>query len=79
MIRVSECIGTLCPVLDNYESDNSVPESSGIRSVPDADKDRIFLVKEFQSAKVFNKIPSCMYSTFSTPKNLLHRCDCVIL
>ena len=30
-VHVGKCIGRVCPVLDQYDSENSVPESTNIR------------------------------------------------
>lgn len=71
-IRVGNALGTLSPVLDQFDRVNSVPECSKIRSVPTYEKDRDMIIHELQKSKVFlNNTTARAHKTIPKPKAIL--------
>ena len=58
MVRVGKALGTLSPVLDQFDKENDVHECSVSRSVPSSEKDRDMLISELQKSHVFSNLAS---------------------
>ncbi len=67
--RVAKALGTLSPVLDNFDEDNNcVPEYSAHHRVPSSKKDMgiLVLITELQKLSVFEDIPNRFHPTFKS-------------
>ena len=69
--RIGNSLGTLSPVLNQYDFDNQVSDGSAIRSIPGAERDRDMIITALKRANVFSVIESRSYPSFPKPKNLL--------
>ena len=70
--RVGKALGTIVPILDNFDEDNCVPASSGRHHTANSDKDLNILIHELKDASVFSKSRKCQYPSFSNPRDPLH-------
>lgn len=70
--RVGRALGTLSPVLDQYDKDNLVQSISAIRSIPGSQKDRDLIMQQLQDSKVFSITPGRKHPTFSRVRHMLH-------
>ena len=75
IIRVGKILGTLAPLLDNYDIDNNVGVVSGAHRTPSIDKDRDLIVQHLQQCKIFTLQDGRSHSRFSTPRDVLHTMD----
>ena len=73
--RVGKALGTLSPVLDQYDKDNMVQSASAIRSIPKSEKDRDLIMQQLQVLEVFTVSPGCKHPTFSHVRDMLHSID----
>ena len=74
--RVGKALGTLSPVLDQYDQVNRVPDYSGMHKKPTSDRDRDVIIKQLQEARLFTDSDSSReHSTFKKPRNVLHSLD----
>ena len=53
--RVAKSLGTLSPVLDQYDLVNNVPDTSSIHKAPISDKDRDMIIKELIQSDIFTE------------------------
>ena len=68
IVRVGKWIGSVYPVLDQYDSENCVPERSIVRSVPRA---KNMIINELKKVNVFSRIDSLRtYSRTSEQRTL---------
>ena len=72
ILRVSHALGTLVPVLDQFDRVNNVPDISGTHTRKNPDKDIQVIVKELQKSNIFKSIPSRKHNTVPHPRNVLH-------
>ena len=74
--RVGKALGTLSPILENFDEENSIPAISGIHHIPKFDKDLKTIVQSLRRAKVFSKLANnrCHFS-FPKPRDVLHSKD----
>ena len=56
--RIGRALGTLAPVLDQFDMDNNVPATTGGHKRSNSQKDVYVIVEELRKAKVFAHIPS---------------------
>ncbi len=70
--RVGKALGTLYPVLDNFDSDNSVRKPSGSHKVPSWTKDRDVIIDCLIQSNIFSVVPNRCHPTFKNPKDVLH-------
>ena len=75
IIRVGKILGTLAPLLDNYDIDNNVGVVSGAHRTPSIEKDRDLIVQHLQQCKFFTLQDGRSHSRFSTPRDILHTMD----
>ena len=70
--RIGRAIGTVAPVLQVFDQENSVAKPSGAHHIAGYERDRNIIVSELIKSKVFTTIPGRMHSAFPNPRNILH-------
>ena len=80
--RVGKALGTLSPILENFDEENSISALSGIHHIPKFDKDLKTIVQSLRRAKVFSKLANTavifrfpnpgMFCTVKTTPNLFN-------
>lgn len=70
--RVGKALGTVSPVLDQFDNDNGVQHYSGQRHIAGTDKDRDLIIGQLQHAQVFTSIAGRKHTTFPKPRDVLH-------
>ncbi len=71
--RVGQAMGTLLPVLSNFDEMNGVASISSRQHRPGAHKDVLIVVEEICKAKCFDKEDGRRYRKFPKPKNALNK------
>ena len=71
--RIGKALGTIVPVLSNFDRDNGVAHLSGAHQVASTKKDMETIIKELDKAKVFSEINGRSHSSFKNPVDHLHR------
>jgi len=69
--RVGRALGTLSPVLDNFDSVHNVQHHSGKKKAPDAHKDILVVADEIRKADGFCVRTGRKHKQFPHPKNAL--------
>ena len=72
MERVARALGTVHPLLHNFDKDNHVAETSTSHKEAKSMQDFKSLLKCLNNASVLTKIPGRKYMTFSKPHDPLH-------
>lgn len=72
IIRIGKAIGTLHPVLDQFDAVNAVASLSGIHSQPKSLRDLKLVLQELNQANVFEQKPLRQHKTFKNIKTLIH-------
>lgn len=70
--RVGRALGTIVPILENFDSDNNVPTLSGAHAKLDSTKDIEIVAKELVGVQVFSNIPGRKHLKFPAPRRVLH-------
>lgn len=70
--RAAEALGTITPVLSNYDSDNKVAVVSGIHNAPPQEKDVKKVVNQLLLSDVFSIKPHRKHLSFSKVRDVLH-------
>ncbi len=70
--RVGKALGTLSPVLDQFDHQNKVLKPSGAHRAPIADKDRDLIIEELQKGFIFTCHLGRSHSSFPKPRDVLH-------
>lgn len=73
--RVGKALGTIVPVLNQFDLDNNVPDTSGNHDPTCKGKDIGLIVTELSQAKVFKHISARKHAQFPRPRNVLHGQD----
>ena len=73
--RIGRAIGTLSPVLDNFNTHNDVPTTSSRQQKPDAQKDIQIVVNELVNCNAFKVVTGRKYKPFPHPKDVLNAKD----
>ena len=74
--RVGNVLGTLYPVLQQFDSDNLIRDTSGTHHMPTSEKDRDRIIHELQQTNVFSSIPNrTHHQSFPNPRHVLHHSD----
>ena len=71
--RSARALGTIVPVLDQFDAQNNVPSISGVHKRASTEKDQALIISELQKMKVYDVIPGRMHETFPHPKNALRQ------
>ena len=76
IVRVGKTLGTIAPVLDNYDNVNNVTHASGHHKVPSSKKDIHLTMEHLLKFNIFTyhdgRVP---HSCFRTPPDVLHSMD----
>ena len=70
--RVAKALGTLDPVLKQFDVNNGIMEGSGHHSVARSDKDTRMVIGELISKSVFSNISGRCHYDFVNPRDPLH-------
>lgn len=71
--RVGKAIGTIAPVLDQFDVANSIKKVSGAHKPPSNNKDMNTILNFLLQQKVFTVIPKRAHHSFPKPRNALHQ------
>ena len=69
---VGKALGTLSPVLQQFDILNHVPDSTGTHRAPKSHKDRDAIIHQLQQSKIYCTIQSRVHHTFPKPRDVLH-------
>ena len=72
MERVARALGTVCPILHNFDKDNHVAEPSTSHKEVKSFQDFKSILSCLNKASVFTNIPGRKYNTFLKPRDPLH-------
>ncbi len=76
IVRVGKTLGTIAPVLDNYDNVNNVTHASGHHKVPSSKKDIHLTMEHLLKLNIFTyhdgRVP---HSCFRTPRDVSHSID----
>ena len=75
IVRIGKAMGTISPVLDQFDIQNQVPENMGSHRVPSSEKDRDTIVHQLRESAIFLKTTTRAHHTFPKPRNVLHAMD----
>ncbi len=70
--RVGKALGTLSPVLDQFDAQNSVQAGAGIHRAPSSERDRDAIIRQLQQSGVFSTTHARTHRTFPRPRDVLH-------
>lgn len=70
--RIGKALGTIRPVLHQFDDQISLLCPSGVHHISSMEKDTKIIVKELMRNTVFKTVQSRKHKTFPHPKNLLH-------
>ena len=70
--RAGKVLGTLYPVLMQYDMQTHVADTTGIHRAPTSQKDRDVIIRELQRLEVFSSLRKRKYHTFPRPRDPLH-------
>ncbi len=65
-------MGTLLPVLCQFDEQNHVPDCAGIHHAPTSEKGRDAIVRQLQQSGIFSSIRTRVHRTFPQPRDVLH-------
>ena len=71
-MRVGKAMGTLSPVLEQFDHVNNVHETRGTHRAPTSEKDRDAIVHQLQQSGVFSHAQVRSHHTFPNPRDVLH-------
>ena len=69
---VGKALGTIDPILDNFDEDNCVPASSGRHRTANSDEDLNILIHELQHTTISSEPNKRQYPSFPNPRDPLH-------
>ena len=72
VMRVGRAIGTIAPLLANFDEENCIATPSGVHHAPGSEKDRNTVVSELIKGKVFTLTTGRKHPSFPHPKSVLH-------
>ena len=72
VVCVGKALGTLFPVLQQFDEQNLVPENIGTHYALSSAKERDTIIHQLQESKVFSSIQSHAHRTFPAPRDVLH-------
>ncbi len=72
MLKVGKALGTLPPVLDQFDDQSKVKKPSGAHKTPSANKDRDLIIEHLQKCNIFTKHKGRSHVSFPRPRDVLH-------
>ncbi len=72
ILRVSRALGTIIPILDNFDLIHGVSEISGAHKRKSTGKDVLAIANELRRRKVFHYTSPRKHNKFPNPRNVLH-------
>ena len=75
ILRYSRALGTIAPILQQFDECNKIPDHYTRHVRPSMKKDMLEIMKHIRSCKVFNFIPGRKYASFPNPCNLLKKTE----
>lgn len=79
MTRVGKALGTLDPLLDNFDLVNMVSKPAGAHKIPGFGKDMELIVKHLKQCNIFTCHHGRSHSSSPKPRNVLHSLEYDIL
>jgi hypothetical protein len=73
--RAGKLLGTLSPLLENFDHVNEVSQLSGAHKTPSFLKDRDMIVQHLQKCRIFSYHKGRMHKSFPQPRDVLHNHD----
>lgn len=70
--QVGKALGTLSPLLDNFDHVNGVSKPSGAHAAPNFKKDLKLIVQHLQTCNIFTCHQGRKHASFPKPRNVLH-------
>lgn len=71
--RIGRALGTISPVLDQFDDQNNVTKLSGAHKAPSAEKDRDIIIQHLQKCCVFpTQLGTRCHPSFPKPRDVLH-------
>lgn len=70
--RIGKALGTLSPIMDRFDKENAVPESSGQHHPASLLKGRDLILCQLQQSEVFKSKGGQKHRTFPKPRDVLH-------
>ena len=70
--RIGKALGTISPVLDQFDEQHNVKKPSGAHKVPHAESDRDMIVRHLLKYKIFASNDGRFHSSFPKPRDVLH-------
>ena len=70
--RVGKALGTLSPILEQFDNENHVSTVSGAHRTPGFEKDRDRILHHLQQYNIFSVVPGRSHSSFPKPRDVLH-------
>ena len=72
IIRVSRAMGTIVPILDQYDNENIISTTSGAHKQLSIQKDQETLSTKLLKHKILHDTPHRKHDAFPSPRNVLH-------
>ena len=72
VVYVGKALGTLFPVLQQFNEQNHVPDNAGTHHTPNSAKGRDAIIQQLQESKVFSSIHTHAHCTFPAQGDVLH-------
>ena len=73
IIRCGKAIGTIAPVLEQFDKINNVTEHHTLHKATEMKKDLVRIVNHMNKCKIFTMTEGRRYPTFPNPRCLLHK------
>uniref|UniRef100_A0A1X7TLS0 Uncharacterized protein n=1 Tax=Amphimedon queenslandica TaxID=400682 RepID=A0A1X7TLS0_AMPQE len=73
ILRFGKALGTIGPVLENYDAINGIKHHQTRHEASDMKKDILKVINDIQQLNLFQCVPNRKFSTFPNPKSLLHK------
>ena len=73
IVRFSKAIGTVTPILEQFDEVNRIAEHHTRHKAPNMNKDLLQIVNHINKCKIFSHIPGRKYPSFPNPRCLLHK------
>lgn len=70
--RVGKALGTISPLLNHFDQQNHIHDSSGTHRAPTSEKDRDTVIRQLQHTGIFSSVQVRSHYTFPEPRDVLH-------